>query len=98
MPKGIKTAPPQQANLNELWGGKGKKKAKQEDASNDAQDASKSENKDVAMEEAVKKPTEGSFNIYFQLYRLLMLYTEKPTYPKRRSKSPKSPSRSTKGL
>lgn len=59
MPKGMKTAPPQQANLSELWGGKGKKKAKQEDASTSAQDALKSEEKDVTMEEAVIEPSEG---------------------------------------
>ena len=32
MPKGMKSAPPQQANLNELWSGKGGKASKLKDA------------------------------------------------------------------
>ncbi|OCB86086.1 DNA ligase I [Sanghuangporus baumii] len=53
MPKGMKTAPPQQANLSELWSGKGKK-AKKEDASS-AVVVSKPGDKDVVMDEPVKK-------------------------------------------
>ncbi|KAH8120151.1 DNA ligase I [Phellopilus nigrolimitatus] len=58
MPKGIKSAPAQQASLNELWGGK--KKSKARNASVEPENAPKPSNGDVDMEEADNKPHEAS--------------------------------------
>ena len=56
MPKGMKTAPPQQASLNELWSGKGKKSKKEDASPQPAAVSPKLEEKDVEMnDEKVKK-------------------------------------------
>ncbi|PAV21964.1 ATP-dependent DNA ligase [Pyrrhoderma noxium] len=75
MPKGIKTAPPQQASLNELWKGKGKQE-KRDASPKTALDSS--EKQDIKMEDVqdnkAESPSSGS---------------ERKSSPRRKSVSPK---------
>ena len=81
MPKGIKTAPPQQASLNELWKGKGKQE-KRDASTKTALDSS--EKQDIKMEDVqdnkAENPGSGS--------------ERKSSSPRRKSVSPKPRSKS----